>query len=118
MLRLMVVAAVLAATASASWAAPGPDFSKASCDTPAFHTYILGHLGHGKYLVSGKQSLDRFNYGPITQATTVSNTGKTIACEISVDLAGQRGMTHSVHGRFTAMATPNGAGTWKWQPNY
>jgi hypothetical protein len=117
-LRSMVVAAALAATASAALAAPGPDFSKASCDTPAFHSYILGRLGHGKYLVSGKQSLDRFNYGPITQATMVSNTGKTIACEISVDWANQRGVTRSLHGRFTAMATPNGAGTWKWQPNY
>ena len=115
MFRLIVAGALLLTAVPAAWAAPSPGFSKADCDAPAFRAYILARLGHGKYLESGQQSLQRFNYGPITQATTVSNTGTTISCEITVDLDTPKG-TRPVHGRFTATQSPNGPSSWRWQP--
>jgi len=114
MLRLMIIAAVLAATASAASAAPG--FAGATCDSPAIKAYILARLGHGVYTESGKPSMQRFNYGPIVSADTVSNTGNKISCEITVDLDTPRG-TRPMHGRFTATQAPGGhRGSWNWQP--
>jgi len=77
--------------------------------------YMLARLGHGVYTESGKQSTQQFNYGPITAADTVSNTGNKISCQITVDLDTPRG-TRPIHGRFTAMAG-QGKGSWRWQPN-
>ena len=113
MFRSAAGALVICALAtSGAWAAPG--FTGATCDSPAFKAYILARLGHGVYTESGKQSTQRFNYGPIISADTVSNTGSKISCQIVVDMDTPRG-TRPIHGRFTATAG-QGAGSWRWQP--
>lgn len=94
---------------SAAWAA---DFSHADCASPAFKAFMHARLGHGKLEQTDRLSPDRFNFGQIVKASTVSRSAGAIICEISVDLAGQGG-THQIHGRFTA--TQNG---WRWQPAY
>jgi hypothetical protein len=110
-LRLLVSVAALLALTSSAFA----DFAKASCDTPAFKSFMLARLGRGKSLATGKLMTDRFDFGPIVSATTVSNTGRAISCEISVDLDTRSG-TRLVHGRFTATAGTSGRNSWRWLP--
>jgi hypothetical protein len=112
---ISIAAALLVAMTQFAWAAS--DFSHASCDSPTFQSYMLARLGHGKSLGTGKAMTDRFNFGPITRATTVSNTGKVISCEISVNVATARG-SHAIHGRFTATLGVGPRGSWRWQPGY
>lgn len=114
MLRFAIAAALVLSATFGAWAAPG--FSHASCETPAFKAFMLARLGHGRSTVTGQLMPTRFDFGPITAARTVSNTGTVISCEISVDLD-TRGGTRSIHGRFTASRGPKGGG-WRWQPGY
>ena len=110
----MLLAAILV-TPSIAWASAG--FSGADCATPAFKAYMLARIGHGKMSTTGKLNVNRFNYGPISEATTVARTGNSITCEVVLDLSGTRG-THQIHGRFTAMQSPKGGAGWKWAPAY
>jgi hypothetical protein len=116
--KLAATATLLAAfllTPSIASAAPG--FSNADCANPAFRAYMQARIGHGKMAVTNKLNTNRFNYGPISEATTVARTGNSITCEVVLDLSGTRG-THQLHGRFTAMQSPKGGASWKWQPAY
>lgn len=110
-----LLAAFLLITPSIASAAPG--FSGADCASPAFRAYMQARIGHGKMAVTNKLNVNRFNYGPISASTTVARTGNSITCEVVLDLSNARG-THQLHGRFTAMQTPRGGATWKWQPAY
>ena len=106
---------LLAGTFSAHAAAPA-DFSKASCETPAFKSFILARLGHGRSNATGMAMPTRFDYGPILGSTTISNTGTVISCEVTVDLDTKTGI-RPVHGRFTAtsgLPDPH----WNWSPGY
>ena len=112
--RLALAFAILGLATGAAQAAAqaAPHFNNVACDSPAFEKFMLAHLGHGKSVFTGAQMQDRFDFGPITAASTVSNTGSSITCEISVSQQ-IRGSTRSVHGQFTA--TGNG---WRWRPGY
>ncbi len=121
MLRSIAVAAALlplfASPILAAAPAPAGQFANADCNTPAFKAFILARLGHGKGIVSGQQMATRFDFGPITEARTISTTGTAITCEISVEFSGSRsGAAQQIRGRFTAMQKPNGQNGWTWLP--
>jgi hypothetical protein len=106
-------ATALAILASAFLApAAMADFSRTTCDNPKFEAFMLAHLGRGTQLRTNRPAKDRLLFGPIASATTISNSGSSIACEIVVS-AGNRVGPRQIHGRFTA--TGHG---WKWQPGY
>lgn len=112
MIFRVTAAAFAAALLSGSAALAAPDFSKADCASPAFKAFIHARLGHGKVGTSQRLSPDRFNYGPIVSARTVSRSADGIECDVSVDLDTPGGM-HPVRGRFSASR-----GGWRWQPAY
>lgn len=93
-----------------------PGFSGADCANPAFKAYMQARIGHGKLASTNKLNPSRFDYGPISQASTVSRSDNSITCEVVLDLTGTHG-THQIHGRFTALHSPKGNG-WKWAPAY
>ena len=112
MLRLILAAAILTGTAAVVSASP---FTNATCSSPAFKSYMLSRLGHGQSMTTGRQMTDRFDFGPILQSQTVSDTGDEISCEISVRFA-SAGASRTIRGRFTATQASNGRGSWRWQP--
>ncbi len=120
MLRSLAVAVsvllALAAPALAAVPPPAGEFANADCSSPRFEAYILARLGRGKNMFSGQQMATRFDYGPITDARTISNTGTTITCEISVDFSPGQSGTHLIRGRFTAIQHPGGGDRWRWLP--
>ncbi|HVW91061.1 MAG TPA: hypothetical protein VHB74_00495 [Devosia sp.] len=112
MIAQKLLAALGAGLLLTSVAHAAPDFTHTDCASPAFKAFIAAHLGHGKLTGTDRLSPDRFNYGPIVSATTVTKSATSISCTITVNRDGPRGM-HLIHGRFTA--TRNG---WKWLPAY
>ena len=115
MLRSIVVAAVFLAFTPSAWAA-GTGFAGTTCDAPAFQTWMLSRLGHGKSFTTDKPMPGTIDYGPISQADTVSNTGNDISCEITVVFNNRAG-GRPIKGRFTATSSSHG-NSWKWQPGY
>jgi Family of unknown function (DUF6111) len=103
-----LVALILATTSSATLA----DFSGVSCNSPKFIAYMSAHIGHGKFINGGRQNPKGMLYGPVSGATTISNNGKSIACEVTIGVGG-RGGSHVIHGRFTATGRD-----WQWLPAY
>jgi hypothetical protein len=87
------------------------DFSGARCENPKFIAFMSARIGRGKAINGGRQNPNWVRYGLITQATTISNDGKTIACEVVVGINGRNG-GRSQRGRFTATAR-----SWQWLPN-
>lgn len=116
MLHFSAAVAMLVFVGTAAVSTAG-DFSHASCDSPQFETFMQSHLGHGKSAATGKLMPTRFDYGPITSATTVANTGNHISCEITVKLD-TRGGTKSVRGVFSATLSAAGPTHWRWVPGY
>jgi hypothetical protein len=92
------------------------DFSHMRCDTPRFEADIMARLGHGKSDATGRLMSTRFDYGPITSATTLVNTGNRITCKITV-MRNDPGGMKSIHGIFTATLGATGRSTWHWEPN-
>jgi hypothetical protein len=111
----MLRAATAALFAFATAPVLAADFSKVSCDSPGFEHFMQTRLGHGKSANTGQPMADRFDFGPISQATTMSNTGRTISCALTVGLD-TRGGTRQIHGRFTAMLDASNRVSWRWAP--
>jgi len=103
---LAVISSAFPATAAMA------DFSHTTCTSPKFMAYMSSHIGRGKAINGGKQNPRSVLYGPVTSATLVSNTGKTIVCEVTLTLGGHAG-PHTIHGRFTG--TAHG---WQFLPAY
>ena len=113
--RFLLAAVLVLASASTAWAVP-KDTSKASCDSPGLKSYIVNNLGHGKVWQTGQNVPPTLTYGPILSATTVSNNGHTISCDILIDVDTPSG-TRAVRGRFTAtIGVERGNVSWHWAP--